>query len=276
MTDDLRFGVTGEVEQTDVADQTAYGVDLRYVFDATSFVEFEAARTDGPTFGQSFSVDGGLIVVDEASTEGTGEAYRLKTEIDFADLGLLTKGTLTGYAERRSEGFSTLDYNIDADERLYGLAVTAEVTERLSYTLADDNFSSDDGDTLAKGLAELTYKATDRITLDFGIRHEDSSETGSPQDTGSRTDLGARITFAGRDDLEYYVFGQSTVAHRGGLGRNDRLDVGAQLGFGRSWRGWWEIVSARGCLGRCRAYGCDLDPGRCQPWLAGGPASGYA
>ena len=27
-------------------------------------------------------------------------------------------------------------------------------------------------------------------------------------------------------------------------------------------------------VGRCRAHGCDADPGRCQPWLAGGAASG--
>jgi hypothetical protein len=273
VTDDLRFGVTGQVEQTDVADQTAYGVDLRYMIGANSFVELEFARTDGPGFGQSFSADGGLIVVNEASNGGTGEAYRFKTEIDFADLGLATEGTLSAYAERRSAGFSTLDYNIDADERLYGIAVTAELSERLSYRLAYDDFSSDDGDKLAEGLAELTYRVSDRVTLDFGIAHEDRIEPGRPQDTGNRTDLGARITVTASEDLEYYVFGQSTVARGGGLRRNDRLGAGVKLGFGRGWTFEGELSGGSfGAGGRAliryeegdtNAYfGYTLDPGR--------------
>jgi hypothetical protein len=273
VTDDLRLGVTAQVDQTDVADQTAYGVDLRYMIGNNSYVELEAARTDGPGFGRSFSNDGGLIVINEDSTGGRGEAFRFRTEVDFADLGFATKGKLTAYAERRSAGFSTLDYNVDADEELYGLSVTSEINDRLSYTVTLDSSSSDDGDKLTEGLAELSYKLSDRVKLDFGIAHEDRFEPGRPQDTGNRTDVAAKVTFSPREDLDWYVFGQSTVARGGGLGRNDRLGAGVKLGFARDWTFEGELSGGsfgpggRALLryekGETNTYfGYTLDPGR--------------
>ena len=273
VTDDLRVGVTGQVEQTDVADQTAYGVDLRYMIGGNSFVEIEAAQTNGPGFGQSFSADGGLIVINEASTGGNGQAYRFKTEVDFADLGFATKGTLSGYAESRSAGFSTLDYNVDADERLYGFAIASEVSDRLSYTVTFDSFSRDGGDRVTDGLAELTYAASDRVTLDFGIAHQDRIEAGRPDQTGNRTDLATKITFSPREDFDWYVFGQTTVARNGGLGRNDRIGAGVKLAFAKGWTVEGELSDGsfgpggRALLryeaGETNAYfGYSLDPGR--------------
>lgn len=273
VTDDLRLGVTGQVEQTDVADQTAYGVDLRYMIGGNSFVELEAAQTSGPGFGQSFSADGGLIVINEASTGGKGQAYRFKTEVDFADLGFATKGTLSAYAESRSAGFSTLDYNVKADERLYGFAVAAEVSDRLSYTVTFDSFSRDAGDRLTEGQAELSYKVSDRVKLDVGIAHEDRIEPGRPDQTGNRTDLAAKVTFSLRENFDWYVFGQSTLARGGGLGRNDRLGTGVKLGFAKGWTAEGEVSGGsfgpggRALLryeaGETNAYfGYTLDPGR--------------
>jgi hypothetical protein len=43
VTNNLRFGVTGMVEQTDIADQTAYGADLRYELGDNSHVTLEYA-----------------------------------------------------------------------------------------------------------------------------------------------------------------------------------------------------------------------------------------
>jgi hypothetical protein len=273
VTNDLRLGVTGQVEQTDVADQTAYSADLRYMIGGNSFVELEAARTRGPGFGQSFSSDGGLIVVNEASTGGTGEAYRFKTEVDFADLGFATKGTLSAYAESRSAGFSTLDYSVNANEQLYGFAVAAEVSDRLSYTVTFDSLSRDGGDRLAKGRADLSYKMSVRVKLDFGIAHEDRIEPGRPDQTGNRTDLAAKVTFSPYENLDWYVFGQSTVAQGGGLGRNDRLGTGVKLGFAKGWTAEGEVSGGsfgpggralvRYEAGETNAYfGYTLDPGR--------------
>lgn len=273
VTDDLRFGVTGMVEQTDIADQTAYGVDVRYMIGTSSFVALEAARTEGPGFGQTFSADGGLIVVSEGGGGGTGAAYRFNTGIDFADLGLSTTGSLSAYAERRIAGFSTLDHSVTDDERLIGLALNAEVSDRLSYKITLDDYASADGSQLTEGLAELTYKASDRVTLDFGLAHEDRAEPGDPDKTGTRTDLAARMTFSPRENFDWYVFGQSTVARAGGLGRNDRMGAGVKVGFADGWTFEGEVsdgsfgVGGRALIsyerdGTNAYFGYTLDPGR--------------
>jgi hypothetical protein len=273
VTDNLRFGVTGLVEQTDVADQTATGVDLRYVIGARSFVEVEAAQTDGPGFGQTYSADGGLIVVTEGGGGGTGQAYRFKTELDFADLGLAGEGTFSAYAERRTEGFSTLDHSVTADERLLGLAMTVEVSERLSYKIVLDDFDSDDGKSLTEAVAEVTYKASDRVTLDFGLAHEDRTTPTEADKTGTRTDLAAKVTLTPRDGLSYYVFGQTTVDQAGGLKNNDRAGVGAKVAFSKGWTFEGEVSGGSyGAGGRALVsyeregtnayFGYTLDPGR--------------
>ncbi|MFM2389552.1 MAG: hypothetical protein RLZZ437_1107 [Pseudomonadota bacterium] len=273
VTNDLRFGVTAMVEQTDVADQRAYSADLRYVIGNNSFVELEAARTDGPGFGQTFSADGGLVVVTEGAGGGTGGAYRFKAEVDFADLGWATKGTLTAYAEQREAGFTTLDHRITDDERLVGFAVAAEASERLSYKFAVDDFESDAGRALTEGLAEVSYKASDRVTLDFGLALEDRAEPGDADKTGSRTDAALKVTFTQSDALEYYVFGQSTLARSGGLDRNDRIGAGVKLGFAQGWTFEGEVSDGSfGAGGRALVsyereganayFGYTLDPGR--------------
>lgn len=273
VTDNLRLGVTAMVEQTDVADQTAYSADLRYVIGNNSFVELEAARTDGPGFGQTFSADGGLIVVSEGAGGGTGGAYRFKAEVDFADLGLATKGAISAYAEQREAGFTTLDHRITDDERLVGFAVEVEASDRLSYKLTVDDFESDAGRALTEGLAEVSYRASDRVTLDFGLAHEDRAEPGDPDKTGARTDAALRITFTQSDALEYYVFGQSTLARSGGLGRNDRVGAGVTLGFAQGWTFEGELSDGSfGAGGRALVsyeregsnayFGYSLDPGR--------------
>lgn len=273
ITDRLRFGVTGMVEQTDVADQTATGADLRYVIGNHSFVEVEAARTDGPGFGQTYSADGGLIAVTENGGGGTGQAYRFKTELDFADLGIGGEGAFSAYAERRTKGFSTLDHNVTADERLLGLTMTVKASERLSYKIVLDDYQSDDGKTLTEAKAEVTYKATDRVTLDFGVAHEDRTTPGDAVKTGARTDLAAKVTFSPRDGLAYYVFGQTTVAQNGGLRRNDRAGVGAKVAFSKGWTFEGEVSGGSyGAGGRALVsyenegstayFGYTLNPGR--------------
>ena len=104
VTDQLRLGVTGMVEQTDAADQTATGLDLHYALGQNSYIDLEAAKTKGPGFGSSSSEDGGLIVSTDPSANGTGQGYRFKTSVDLADLGLATKGNVTAYAEGRTAG----------------------------------------------------------------------------------------------------------------------------------------------------------------------------
>ncbi len=239
VSDSVRVGLTGMVEQTDIADQTAVGGDVRLQFGEDSFLEVEYAETEGPGFGSSISSDGGLIVTTTTTAGtvgGTGEAWRLRGQAEFADLGVPVPGRATGYYEKRSAGFSTLDYQIVNDEELWGVTLEAEPTERLAFRLYADDFKDSTGKKLTEVGAELTFKASERITLDFGVEHLDQVTPGGDADeTGSRTDAAVRLTYKVSDDLSWYVFGQHTLDRAGGLRRNDRYGAGASYRFAKNW-----------------------------------------
>lgn len=273
VTDQLRLGVTGMVEQTDIADQKAHGADIRYVFGKESYVEAEFARTSGPGFGQSYSADGGLIVTNTNAVGGTGTAYRFKTRLDFADLGLSGKGAIEAYAEQRKAGFSTLDHQVTADEDLWGVAVEAEPNARLSYRFSYDAFKDSAGRKLNEGMAELSFRQNERLTWGLGLSHEDRAEPGNAADTGTRTDLALRLTVTQSAALTWYVFGQTTLDRSGGRARNDRAGLGLAYGFGKGWTLEGEVsggtAGAGGKVlaryereGQSAYFGYTLDPGR--------------
>ena len=172
VNDNIRLGFSGMVEQTDIADetdiadQTAQSVDLLWELGDRSFVALEYARTEGPGFGSSLSIDGGLIVENRETAglqDGAGDAFAARMQLDLGDLGHATRGTIAAYSETRGAGFSTLDYETTVDEDLWGLSFDDQPSDWLSYRFYYDNFADADG-------------KTDRKALSFGARHE--NETG--------------------------------------------------------------------------------------------------
>lgn len=273
VSDQLRLGVTGMAEQTGSADQTAAGIDLHYEFGVASVVDAEFARTDGPGFGSTYSADGGLIINSAGAGTGSGQGYRFKTSVDLADLGLVAEGAVSAYAERRTAGFSTLDYQTTANESLWGVAIDAAASDRMTYHLAYDAFENDAGKTLNEGSAALNFKQSDRITWDLGLTRQERVEPGVAAKNGQRTDLAARLTVAQSDRLTWSVFGQTTLDRSGGRARNDRLGVGAKLAFAKGWTFEGEVSGGTaGAGGKAlinyenasnSAYlGYTLDPGR--------------
>ena len=273
VTDQLRLGVTGMVEQTDTADQTATGVDLHYAFGNNSIAEAEFARTEGPGFGNSYSADGGLIVNTLGAAAGTGDAYKFKTSLDLQDLGLNAEGSLGAYAEGRKAGFSTLDHQTTADEDLWGVSAEVKANERLSYKLAFDSFRSADGRSLDKGAVDVTLKQSDRLTWTIGLAHEDRVEPGDAVKTGARTELGLSASFKASEALTWKLFGQTTLDRSGGRVRNDRIGAGVSLAFAKGWTfegevsdgslgaGAQALVSYENA-GSTAYFGYELDPGR--------------
>jgi hypothetical protein len=274
-SDNLRFGLTGMVEQADSADQEAIGADIRYELTDTTFVDLEYAKTDGPGFGSSFSSDGGLIVTNDNPTAGSGSALRLRGQAEFADLGWSTAGRAAAYVESRKAGFSTLDYQTSNDEDLWGFAVEIEPSERLSYRVYYDDFKDSAGKTDREGGVEATYKYSDRYTVDVGLEHVDKANpAGTADKTGSRTDLAARLTITENERLEWYVFAQGTVSSSGGLLDNNRVGGGLSYEFAKNWTFKGELSDGTRGLGglalisyendnNSSAYlGYTLDPGR--------------
>ncbi|MEQ6204474.1 hypothetical protein ABMC88_15650, partial [Sulfitobacter sp. HNIBRBA2951] len=278
LSDNLRLGYTGIVEQTDVADQTAQSVDLLWELSERSYLELEYAQTEGPGFGSSFSNDGGLIVQSDPTagvTDGTGDAFALRAQVDLQEAGLRLPGTISAYYETRDAGFSTLDYETRTDEELWGVSVDIDASERVGYRFYFDSFEDDDGRVKREGGAELSYLLSQRVKLEFGIEHlERFTPAGDADENGRRTDVGVRATFTESDDFAWYLFGQGTVDRSGGLERNNRIGAGLRYRFSEQWGFEGEISD--GNLGAAGAalltynrnetdnvyLGYRLDPGR--------------
>ena len=273
VTDDLRVGVTGILDETGVADQRSTAVDLRYEMGENSFIQLDYAETDGPGYGATFSLDGGLNIDSVAPVGGDGRAVRVAGQADLPELGFGIEGTISAYAEDRTQGFSTLDYQVTdttGDEQLYGMALAIAPTDRVSYALKFDRYENDAGDERTELGAEVAYDATDRLRLAFGAEY--LKEIDATED-GSRTDLAARITYGLNDSLDVYGFGQGSV-QTDGLDDYNRYGVGVEYTMASGWRLSGEVSDGTGGLGarvlasqsregnESTYFGYELDPGR--------------
>ena len=226
-TEQLRLGITASSDATGAADQLTGGADLRYEIGALSYVEAEVAQTKGPGFGRAFSTDGGLTIDQDGVVDAPRAlAYRLDTRLEFADLGLSRPGFIGFYTERKESGFSTLTEDITADQTLIGVNTSVDVTDRLTFALDAETFHSDTGERKDTAELRFAYKLNTVWTVEAGAQFLDQIVLGQPEDTGRRTDLGARLTYQRSDDLRLYGFGQITANVAGGIGKNDRLGFG--------------------------------------------------
>ncbi|MGC1427742.1 MAG: hypothetical protein WA822_04075 [Albidovulum sp.] len=273
VTDKFRVGLSGTVENTGTADQTALGLDLLYRHSEDTYASLEVARTEGPGFGNTFSSDGGLVVDTIAPAGGNGTAVKAELRLGLRDAGLAADGAVGGYYERRTLGYSTLDHQVTAatgDEDLWGVFAEVEPTDRLRYAFSYDSYENDIGNHERTGEAELEYQASDRLAYAFGVEHIDRKST---TETGRRTDVAARLTYGLTDLTEVYVLGQATV-DVSGLARNNRVGLGASIEYDNGWSLDAEISDGnQGAGGRLMASfddgagttryaGYELEPGR--------------
>ncbi|SEW26144.1 hypothetical protein SAMN04488515_1904 [Cognatiyoonia koreensis] len=273
VTDNLRVGITAQQDDTGTADQTAAAVDLRYELGENTFVQLDYAESDGPGFGSSFSTDGGVLIDNTAANDGSGTAIKLAGQAALSDLGVNRNGVIGGYYEERTEGFSTLDYQVtDAtgDETLYGLFARVEADERLGYGLYADVYENDAGNDKTEIGAEATGNINSQLTFTVAAEYlAESTDTTS----GDRLDLAGRLTFAAREGLSYSIFGQTT-ADANGLEEFDRYGVGVDASIGAGWTIAAELSDGTGGIGgrilarqeqdenNATYFGYELDPGR--------------
>ena len=236
LTDTFRVGVSAFDEDYGTTEQKAFGVDFLYRLTDRTYAEFEFAQTDGDGRSEDTSVDGGLTGDEVPGVSGKGEAYRLKAQVDFADIGASFDGLFGGYYEKRTDGFSTLSYSTAVDEELYGFYGEFEPSENLELRFNYDVYDSAAGDRREETGLELEFALSERTTVEVGAEHLDQDVSGDPSNSGDRTDLATRVTFAPLDDLELYAYGQTTTGSAGGLDDNDRLGVGAEAQINEKWR----------------------------------------
>ncbi|MEJ6399510.1 hypothetical protein [Yoonia sp. 208BN28-4] len=273
VTDTLRFGVVGQLDETGVTDHRVIGADILYQPTADTFVRLDYAQSEGTGFGSTFSPDGGLIVQEIAGAGSEGEAFKLTARASLADFGVAADGSIGAYFERRTEGFASLDTQVTSatgDETFWGIDGDVAITDQLHIAGAYESYENDAGETKLTGAAEVTYRVSDRIAYAVGIESQD--RTGGTSE-GSRTDLAARVTFTPNDQIALYVFGQGTIA-RENLRENNRYGLGGAYDFGNGWSiagelsdgtlGEGGLITATYAdeAGNTRYLGYEVDPGR--------------
>lgn len=241
--DNVRVGVSALREDTGFADQTLLEADIKVKLGENSYIKGEIAQSEGPGFGRSNSLNGGLTIVD-TQTSGVNNrearAYRAEAHIDLSDIDPDAKGHIGAFYERREEGFSSLDYETNVDQEIWGIFVDNHVNDYLHYKIGYESFEDALGRVNREADAELTYRFAPDWTVAIGGKYTQlrsaTNDINSAQigrqgilENGSRTELAARLTHTPDEDHKYYVFGQTTVARSGNVDRNDRVGVGAEV-----------------------------------------------
>jgi hypothetical protein len=234
--DHVEVGITGNKDTSGTADNEVLEADLRLRMSDNTYFEAEIAQSKGQGRGQHFSTDGGLTFNEElpvGSPNKTARAYRLKAVADLGDFNERFNGKAEAYYEQREAGFSALDLENKFAQRIYGGSFKIDVTESLRLSAALDAIEEDgDAVTPSRELYEAVIEAdaqiTDTISLLAGVRWSDYRDPSRVGRNGTRTDIGARITYEVSENTKVFVFGQTTAQLKGDRLRNDRIGVGAE------------------------------------------------
>lgn len=234
-TDNVRFGVSGMIDQTGLADQTLLGADLAYRLSDRTFVQLDYAESDGPGFASQFSADGGLIFESLDAADGTGQAIKVTGQAALTDLGFAAEGVIAGYFEDRTEGFSSLDTQVTSatgDETFWGVSADIAPRAGLRFRGQYDDYENALGDFEREGNAEVVTRLNARTDVTVGLAYLDRSNA---TETGTRTMGAVRLDYALSDESKVFVFGRTTL-DQDGLEADDRYGFGGSVQSGR-----WEF-----------------------------------
>lgn len=250
--DVVRLGVTGQRETTDSADQTLLGADVMVRAHAGTYLKAELAQSEGPGFGVSNSVDGGLSFTDRLAAGRIGrkaQAWRGEAAVDLAELRGLTgeRGKATAFFEHFDAGFSANAQLTQNETRRWGFTLDAPLSARTS---AKASFERLDTATIGRrsvASAEVAQKLGDDLTLKAGVRHDEQAIglLNNSTQAGQRSDGVLQLELAPAGKVwSLHAFGQATLDrdatrrrnNRGGLGGkvavSDRVSATAELSGG--------------------------------------------
>ncbi|MGH6763028.1 MAG: TonB-dependent receptor [Phyllobacterium sp.] len=238
VNDKVRVGVTGMDEGTGLADQQAYGADIKIRHSETTFLDAEVAHSKGPGFGLSRSTDGGLTSSDSGVAgrrDRAATAWRVRGQVDLEDIPASgMKGTVGGYYEEKQAGFSTLYDQVYADKRIWGAHADLNVTDQVDLKLTYDDFNDDAGQFKRDGSSSISWQIDEYWKVSFGVTYTElmspiAIRSGKSGYDGSRLDAGVRVDYKWSEDLSFYAFGQGTLDRSGDIDRNDRVGVGSKF-----------------------------------------------
>ena len=234
--DKVRFGVTAQRDTVDEAAQTLLGSDITVRIAAGTYIKGELAQTDGPGFGQSNSVDGGLSFTDIANpgTSIKARAYRTEAAVDFAELAGKTgdAGKLSGYFEHYDAGFASAGRLSPSETQRWGVASSAPIGSTASIASKYDELRSGNAGVSKTGSVDIANRfalGSGGLTAKAGVRFEDRTAglLFNSTQSGQRTDVAGELEYKpGKDNWSVHAFGQATLDHDPGRTRNNRAGAG--------------------------------------------------
>jgi hypothetical protein len=232
--DKVRVGLTAQRDTVEEASQTLVGADVMFRVAAGTYAKAEIAQTDGPGFGQSNSVDGGLSFTDIVNP-GTGvkaKAYRAEAAVNFAELAGKSGdfGSASAFYERYDRGFSSAGRLSPADTERFGAAVAVPIGDKTKIAGKYEELTSGAAGVSKTGTLDISQRFG-AVTAKVGVRYEDRTPGllyNSVQD-GSRTDAAAELEFIPEGkNYSIHAFGQATLDRDAGRSRNNRIGIGAK------------------------------------------------
>jgi hypothetical protein len=231
--DHVRVGVTALKEKTDTADQKMAGADIHIRHSEGTYIEAEVARSKGPGFGSSTSVDGGLTI-GTTGTAGGGKAANAYRAEARADLATLTdgkaKGEVIARIEQYQKGYSTPSVDATNKRTAWGMEGNVEVAENIkaAATYSEERISTGQRDMQVQG--KIQTRLSEHLTVEPFAKHTEKTlaATATTGDQGKRSDVGVKLIYAWDDNNEAYVYGQGTVKSTGTMDKDNRIGVGGK------------------------------------------------
>jgi hypothetical protein len=234
--DKVRFGVTAQRDTVEEAAQTLIGTDVMIRIAAGTYIKGELAQTDGPGFGQSNSVDGGLSFTDIANpgTAVIAQAYRTEAAVDFAELAGKSgdAGKISGYYEHYDRGFASAGRLTPSQTQRWGIASSAPIGNTASISSKYDELRSGAAGSSKTGTVDVANRfvsGSGSLTAKAGIRYEDRTPGllyNSVQD-GERVDAAGELEYKpAKDNWSVHAFGQATLDRDATRSRNNRAGIG--------------------------------------------------
>ena len=256
--DRVKLGVTAQRDTVEEAAQTLLGADATVRLAAGTYVKGEIAQTDGPGFGQSNSVDGGLSFTDIANP-GAGrkaQAWRTEAAVDFGELAKRSgdHGSASAYYEHYDMGFASSGRLSPAETQRWGAAVKLPLGTTASIAAKYDELSSGASGSSRTGTLDLANRfamGLGGLTAKAGLRFEDRIPGllyNSVQD-GQRTDGALELEYAPSRNLAFHAFGQATLDRDASRMGNDRAGGGVRAQLTKRLSLESEVSGGNGGLG---------------------------
>ncbi|MBP1805227.1 hypothetical protein [Rubellimicrobium aerolatum] len=226
VTDGLRLGASALSDDSGLAAQRLLGLDLLLRRSDETWAALDWARSEGPGFGSTLSVNGGLRSEEMPSAGRVGlgaQSIRLEGRADLAEIGLT--GHVEGFLDRKEAGFSSPDQEVAADQVAAGIGGTIALRDGLGVTFGAERFDAATGEARRDVRLGLAAEMRPRLALDAEVLRTERADPDDADGTGRRTDIAARLTWIPDAATSYALFAQATLGRRG-LPSNDRLGLG--------------------------------------------------